>query len=805
MEQFETEVEKLQFKDGVGRCWMLGAQSGKWYFHDGTGWKQAEPPRPAPARREADDTTRVLRRSKADVSAPIPAVVLPGPNVRTESRPPTALFVGCGILAVLALVFVAVLAIVFLRPEGGPIPTPTHVAVMPLPDSATITPTPAPAIMGEATATLSLASDTSVLLGEADALMLKGQYADAAVRYQRAAELQPALAGAYSRWARALRLNYPPQPEEALAKAIVASRLDPENAEALTELALDNLALGRAVDAISAAERATNLDPRSADAQAAMGEIFLDSGRLEEGAAKAQLAVQLNASSVAAHQTLGHALVLSSQGDLALAQFQAVVTLEPQVAGHYVDLGTHLRRLSRFEDAIQAYETAISIDPGLAAAYDGLGRAYFSGPADYDKAIAAFDKAMDLAPQLAAAHSGAGWTYVMKGDGAKAVAAFQAALGLAPDLQEAKDGLARAQSLPAQVLAAAGSTPEAGADGAPPAAEEPTPKPIRRPAATKAAAAPAADAGAPAPAGKAGEPAADTPGPQLPGRIIYPVFHNDQASYDVYLRPADGSGGEDAQFIMGQASQPAASWDGKMLALRSWKRDNRGIAAMDLAGIAVGGNYHRLTDQSFMEDAMPAFSPDGGTVVFESRRDSDRQSRIYVAPTEGGHDHTLVVDLKPVIGITPNWLKNNQIIYSGCTNSGTCGLITVGAGGGEAKALTDQGSDQSPAGSPDGKRIAFMSQRGGNWDIFVMDVDGGNIVQLTQNRADDGLPAWSPDGNYIAYASNDGGVWGIWAIGADGSNPHKIFNVAGSIDGRVSGEDENKSKGWTEERLAWIP
>jgi Tol biopolymer transport system component len=62
-----------------------------------------------------------------------------------------------------------------------------------------------------------------------------------------------------------------------------------------------------------------------------------------------------------------------------------------------------------------------------------------------------------------------------------------------------------------------------------------------------------------------------------------------------------------------------------------------------------------------------------------------------------------------------------------------------------------------PSWSPDGKRIAFMSQTwdvaGGNYEIFVMNADGSGVTRLTNFEGDDGWPAWSPDGTRIAFSS----------------------------------------------------
>ena len=64
--------------------------------------------------------------------------------------------------------------------------------------------------------------------------------------------------------------------------------------------------------------------------------------------------------------------------------------------------------------------------------------------------------------------------------------------------------------------------------------------------------------------------------------------------------------------------------------------------------------------------------------------------------------------------------------------------------------------DWSPSWSPDGKQIAFASNRDGNgqFEIYVMDTDGKNQQRLTKNLKIDWFPSWSPDGKRIAFASN---------------------------------------------------
>jgi len=73
-------------------------------------------------------------------------------------------------------------------------------------------------------------------------------------------------------------------------------------------------------------------------------------------------------------------------------------------------------------------------------------------------------------------------------------------------------------------------------------------------------------------------------------------------------------------------------------------------------------------------------------------------------------------------------------------------------------------SNLRPAWSPDGKRIAFQSNRNGPYHIYLMDSDGANVVQVTSSDADDRHPAWSPDGKFLAVDSGDAAKREIWTI-----------------------------------------
>ena len=237
---------------------------------------------------------------------------------------------------------------------------------------------------------------------------------------------------------------------------------------------------------------------------------------------------------------------------------------------------------------------------------------------------------------------------------------------------------------------------------------------------------------------------------------------------------------------------PAVSPTGKQIAFYG-KYDKRKTWSIHIADID-GTNMRRLTNLKNVWDYGPAFSPDGRTIVF-GREYTDKNGDIQEEIWQMNADGTEQRQIKGLEGGAPEFMSDGRLLFhsKGRFSKTVATQISIANidGSNVIQLTNDDTNNFNPKISPDGTQIAYLSNKDGNQEVYVMNVDGSNQTRLTRNRIRDGDPAWSPDGSKVFFTSqNVFGIYDIYKVNKDGSSTERVL-INGSQTATIYHIDKN--------------
>jgi hypothetical protein len=161
-----------------------------------------------------------------------------------------------------------------------------------------------------------------------------------------------------------------------------------------------------------------------------------------------------------------------------------------------------------------------------------------------------------------------------------------------------------------------------------------------------------------------------------------------------------------------------------------------------------------------------------------------------------------------IIGSHPVWTDSDLLAYRGCNTwagGGSCGIFVVGSwavkrtSSGELPRKILDGGSLHPTDAKAGL-VAYQSHESGNWEAFIAADTGAGAVNISNNPgSEDGLPTISPDGKWVAFASNREGGWAIYVAPSSGGQVQKLFDFPS---GNPWGTGDRE---WINERMSWAP
>ena len=248
-----------------------------------------------------------------------------------------------------------------------------------------------------------------------------------------------------------------------------------------------------------------------------------------------------------------------------------------------------------------------------------------------------------------------------------------------------------------------------------------------------------------------------------------PIFFASDRDGNMEIYSIDPSGEHETNFTSTELDEfnPVVSPDRRSIAFISGSQDRNTIEVM-----TVSGSERIEVTQANVRHGDVTWSPDSNRIAYTVNQDGRHQ--LMVVNKDASMRGLLTTIPAQEVG---DWSRNGEAVAFAVRSGAGRGLYIRNPDGVNEFRLTDQ-PDSSPRLSPDSKRIAFISARDGNDELYMIDVDGSNLARVTQSDAPEYDISWSPNGQTILFVSEKDGNPEIYSISRNGSNLKRLtFNA----------------------------
>lgn len=198
-------------------------------------------------------------------------------------------------------------------------------------------------------------------------------------------------------------------------------------------------------------------------------------------------------------------------------------------------------------------------------------------------------------------------------------------------------------------------------------------------------------------------------------------------------------------------------------------------ARIPFATPEVRKTAHRIADIIYQQltGEPGAFATRVAYVTVTGTGPADRQYRLQIADTDGFNPQSIITSREPVM--SPAWSPDGrQMAYVSFENKTPAIFVQTLATGERQKISEAPGINGAPAWSPDGSQLAMTLSKDGNPDIYVMNLASRSLRRITDHFAIDTEPAWSRDGSMIVFTSDRGGKPQLYTVSPNGGQPQRL-------------------------------